>query len=117
MAVATAAHSQPTEMTFMVPTTSALVELCSAPSSDPMMTTAARNFCQGYLVGAYQVIAQVNAARRTPDFCIPNPAPTRNQAIAAFVSWAKGNPSEAGLPPADGLYEFLIQHFPCPTKQ
>ena len=77
------------------------------------MTTAAQNFCHGYLLGAYQVLAQVNAASPKPAFCIPNPSPTRNQAIADFVAWAKTNPSEAGLPPADGVYEFLIQRFPC----
>ena len=38
----------------------------------------------------------------------------RNQAIAEFVAWAKASPSGAGLPPADGVYEFLTQRFPCP---
>jgi hypothetical protein len=115
---ATSARSQPTEQTFTVPTTAALAELCATTSSSNiMMTTAAQNFCRGYMVGAYQILAQINAARAKPDFCIPTPAPTRNQAIAAFVSWVKENHSAAGLPPADGVYEFLIQHFPCPATR
>lgn len=108
---------QPTEQTFTAPTTGALADLCSQTSrSDMLMTTAAQNFCHGYLLGAYQVLAEINRAQPKPFFCIPNPSPTRNEAIAAFLSWAKGNSSAAGLPPADGVYEFLVQHFPCPAK-
>lgn len=113
---AAGAETGPTEQTFQLPTTAALAELCADTSSaDITMTTAAQNFCHGYLLGAYQILAQVNAARGTPAFCIPKPAPTRNQAIAEFVSWAKADPSDAGLPPADGVYEFLAQRFPCPA--
>ena len=114
--MAAQAQTGPTEQTFRVPTTTALAELCADTSSGNItMTTAAQNFCHGYLLGAYQILAQVNAARGTPAFCIPKPAPTRNQAIAEFVSWAKANPSDAGLPPADGVFEFLAQRFPCPA--
>jgi hypothetical protein len=109
------ARSEPTENTLSVPTTAALAELCAdTSSSNAMMTTAAQNFCRGYLLGAYQILAQVNAARGKPAFCLPSPSPTRNQAIAEFVVWAKANPSGASLPPADGVYEFLTQRFPCP---
>ncbi len=106
---------QPTEQTFTVHSTGDLAELCADTSSpNMMMTTAAQNFCHGYLLGAYQVLAQINEARGTPVFCIPSPSPSRNQAIAEFVSWVKANPTDAGLPPADGLYTFLAQRFPCP---
>lgn len=108
---------QPTEQTFMVPTTSALVELCSDTSqSNTLMTAAAQNFCHGYLLGAYQILVEIDAAQRKPTFCIPNPPPTRNQAVAAFVAWAKGNPQAANLPPADGVYTFLVQRFPCAAR-
>lgn len=109
------AWSEPTENTLSVPTTAALAELCADTSSpNAMMTTAAQNFCRGYLLGAYQILAQVNAARGKLAFCIPSPSPTRNQAVAEFVVWAKTSPSGASLPPADGVYEFLTQRFPCP---
>ena len=107
------AHCATTEQTFTVPTTAALAELCADTSpSDPLMT-AAQNFCQGYLQGAYHVLQQVNAARAKPAFCIPKPAPTRTQAIAEFIRWTKDNPTEAARPPADGVFEFLQSRFPC----
>jgi hypothetical protein len=115
--MAVGARSEPTEDTLSVPTTAALAELCAdTSSSNVMMTTAAQNFCHGYLLGAYQILAQVDAARGKPAFCLPNPSPSRNQAIADFVDWAKVNPSDASMPPADGVYEFLTQRFPCPGK-
>jgi hypothetical protein len=113
---ASSGRSAPTEETFTVPTTSALADLCADTSpSDPMMT-AAQNFCHGYMVGAYHVLLQVNAARRKPAFCVPTPPPTRSQAIAAFVQWVRANPGQAGQPPADGVFAFLMQRFPCPAK-
>ena len=94
--IAAGAQSEPSENTLSVPTTAALAELCAdTSSSDAMMTTAAQNFCRGYLIGAYQILAQVNAARGKR---------------------AKASPSGASLPPADGVYEFLTQRFPCPGK-
>lgn len=119
---ATGARSQPsgepTEQTFAVPTTAALAQLCADTShSNMLMTTAAQNFCHGYMMGAYQILAQVNAARVKPLFCVPNPSPSRNQAIADFVSWVKDNPNAANLPPSDGFYEFLVQRFRCPAKR
>jgi Rap1a immunity proteins len=116
-ALTAVAQTVPPEQTFTVQTTSALAELCARTSPPDAMTTAAQNFCHGYMLGAYQILAQVNAARRRPEFCIPNPSPTRNHAIADFVSWARANPSESGLPPADGVYEFLMRHYPCPARQ
>ncbi len=84
------AQSEPTENTLTVPTTAALAELCAdTSSSNAMMTTAAQNFCRGYLLGAYHILAQINATHGKPAFCIPNPSPTRNQEIAEFVAWAR----------------------------
>jgi len=117
MALSPPAWSAPTEHTFLVPTTSSLAELCAdKAATDPMMT-AAQNFCEGYLVGAYQVLAQVNAGLGKEAFCIPTPAPTRAQAIAEFLQWVDANPNEGTRPPVDGLYEFLTQRFPCPARQ
>ncbi len=118
LALAAGARAQPTEQTFTVKTTGDLAELCGDTTpANSLMTTAAQNFCHGYLLGAYEVLAQINAARGRPDFCIPSPSPSENEAIAEFVSWARANPTDATRPPADGVYEFLTQHFPCPARQ
>jgi hypothetical protein len=116
LALPAGVRSAPTEQTFVLRTTGDLADLCAYTSaSDPMMT-AAQNFCQGFMVGVYQVLQLVDAARAKPAFCIPTPPPTRTEAIAAFVQWAKANPSETARPPVDGVFGFLTQRFPCPAK-
>lgn len=102
-----------TEDDFLVRTTGELVNLCSADRRDPLMT-AAVNFCHGFGVGVYRVLAEEQAAQHGSKlFCVPNPTPTRNETISAFVQWAKANPSHLSEPPDDGIADFLVQRFPC----
>jgi hypothetical protein len=110
-----ASYAAVTEETFQsFRTTSDLVELCSAAPSDPM-GTAALNFCHGFTLGVYRVLAEENAAKRMGKlFCMPDPATTtRNQAIADFVQWAKATPQVMTQPPADGVTRYLVSKYPC----
>ena len=101
---------------FQVNTTANLVALCSADEADPFYT-AARNFCHGYAVATYRVIAMEQMATRTKRkmFCAPsgNP-PSRNEAIANFVQWASGRPKTMSESPTDGIAEYLAVQYPCP---
>ncbi len=103
-----------TEDTFHLRATSDLVELCSATPSDPM-GTAALNFCHGFTLGVFQVLAEQNAAERARKlFCLPDtPTTTRNQAIADFVQWAKATPNVLSQTPADGVTGYLASKYPC----
>jgi hypothetical protein len=113
LAVQATARAVPTDLTFQVRTTGDLVELCSAAPADPL-AVAAGNFCVGFAVGVYAVLKEVEDAHGAKRlFCPPDPPPTRPQAIAAFLQWAKDNPGQLSLPPADGVYAFLTWRFPC----
>jgi len=105
-----------TEDTFQIRSTGDLVDLCATSPSDPM-GTAALNFCQGFGVGVYRVLEEINRDRKTPMFCMPNPMPTRNEALASFVQWAKANPGQLGTPPQDGIAAFLASQYPCAQKK
>jgi hypothetical protein len=109
-----AGYAAVTEDTFLLHTTSDLVELCSAAPSDPM-GTAALNFCHGFTLGVYNVLTEENAAKRMGKlFCMPDPAPTtRNQAVADFVQWAKATPQAMTQSPADGVTGYLVSKYPC----
>ena len=103
-----------TEDTFKLQTTADLVELCSDPPSDPM-GTAALNFCHGFAVGVFRVLEEEASAERIHRmFCVATPGPSRTQALADFVQWAKGNPDVMKERPADGLVAYLVKTFPCP---
>ncbi len=103
----------PSETAFLVKTTGDLVRLCKAEPADPT-GIAALHFCHGFAVGAYQYHQIAAAAEAKPPlFCEPRPRPMRNEAIAGFISWAKQNPSAMNTLPAEGIFRYLAQHYPC----
>ncbi len=102
-----------TEQNFNARTTEDLVALCSANPSDAM-GTAALNFCHGFAQGAVSVEMQrEGATRQRKLFCFPNPMPSRTTTLEEFVKWAKANPAHMPDRPADGLFAFLAERFPC----
>jgi Ssp1 endopeptidase immunity protein Rap1a len=102
-----------TQDTFLIRYTQDLIELCSAPESDPLYAEAI-SFCHGYLIGAYhyQVALQADPKEK-PLFCLPNPAPTRQQGIQMFISWAKQNQQYMGEKAVDTIARFLSTQWPC----
>jgi hypothetical protein len=95
-------------------TTRELVTLCSTPTTDPMYP-AAVNYCSGFVSGAIGVEQQIDAASRRPRmFCIPNPPPTYDQTRADFAAWLVNNSNRSDERPADGLFAFLGDKYPCP---
>ncbi|MBK8175144.1 MAG: hypothetical protein IPK66_07730 [Rhodospirillales bacterium] len=98
---------------FQVKTVSDLVDLCDAsPTSEHYV--AAVNFCQGFAIGAYQYYLAAAAADPDSQFiCIPDPPPTRNTAIAAFVAWVKSHSEYMSHPPVDVLFRYLGEAYPC----
>jgi hypothetical protein len=105
--------ASPSETAFLVTTTGDLVRLCGATPNDPT-GIAALHFCHGFAVGAYQYHQIAAAAEKKPPlFCEPNPRPSRNEAIASFVSWAKQNPEAMNTPPVEGIFRYLAQRYPC----
>jgi len=106
-----------TEANFGARTTGDLVELCTA-APDNATGTAAVNFCQGFALGAVLVEMQNMAAFRGPKlFCMPNPPPSRNEALSEFVNWARVSPDRMSIPSTDGLFRFLSERYPCPQSR
>lgn len=105
--------SAATIQNFQVKTTADLVDLCSAdPDSDHYI--AAIHFCEGFAVGAYHYyLAQAADDPSSQYVCVPNPPPTRNDAIVAFLAWAKAHPQFMGEAPVDALFRFLGETYPC----
>lgn len=102
-----------TQETFLIRYTQDLIELCSAPENDPLYAEAI-SFCHGYLIGAYhyQVALQADPKEK-PLFCLPNPAPTRQQGIQMFVAWTKQNSQYMGEKAVDTIARFLSTQWPC----
>ena len=106
-----------TEANFTAGTTADLVELCTA-TPDNALGTAAVNFCEGFAQGAVLVEMQNLAAFRGPKlFCMPNPLPSRNEALGEFVKWARMSPDRMSASSTDGLFRFLSERYPCPQSR
>jgi Rap1a immunity proteins len=106
-----------TDADFTASTTGELVALCN-PQPESPLATAAINFCYGFAQGAVSVEMQRDAASRGPKlFCLPTPPPARSKTMAEFVQWARTSPDHMADPPADGLFRFLGQRFPCPKNR
>ena len=102
-----------TQDNFLARNTQDIVALCTAPANDPLYV-AATHFCQGYLVGAYHYQqAFYSESNLKLPFCPPDPKPSRNEAIAQFVEWAKGHPEYLQDRPVDTMMKFLVESWPC----
>ncbi len=102
----------PSESNFQVKTTSDLVRLCESKPTDAT-GVAALHFCHGFVTGAYQYYQVAAAASGKRLVCVPTPPPSRNEAIAAFVTWTRQNPQPMSMPPIEGLFQYLAQRYPC----
>jgi hypothetical protein len=104
-----------THDSFLVRNALDIVTLCSVPKEDGLYT-AATNFCHGYVVGAYHYYRAMTSGPdpdRKPLFCLPNPQPSRDEAIRAFVAWAKAHPQYNNEPAVQTLFKFAIETWPC----
>src|SRR5215831_18262619 len=112
-----AASHAATEANFGARTTGDLVELCTA-TLDNAIGMAAVNFCEGFAEGAVSVELQNMAGfRGSKLFCMPNPPPSRNEALSAFVNWARMSPDRLAQSSTDGLFRFLSERYPCPPSR
>ena len=102
-----------TEDDFYIKNAQDLVDLCAVSEGDPLANQAI-HFCEGFASGAWQYY-ELTTARTKPFVCLPEPRPSRDQAVAAFVAWAR-DPARAGRmaePAVETLFRFLHETWPC----
>ena len=98
---------------FRLNSTGDLVALCSAdPSAHDYV--AAIHFCHGFAAGAYQYYSMLAGAVPEARYvCVPDPPPTRSEAIAGFIDWAKRNPRYTSDKAVDSIFRYLSERYPC----
>jgi hypothetical protein len=70
--------------------------------------------CEGYMLGAYHYYLATNSGKNDMRLvCMPSPTPTRDQAAAMFVEWAKANPQYMKEAPVDSEFRFMSARWPC----
>jgi hypothetical protein len=102
-----------TEEDFKVRTTQQLMNLCTASANDPLAKEAI-HFCHGYLIGAYAYyLAQTSGPDGKRLFCLPDPEPTRNEALVLFLKWVNARPQLKDQSPVETEFMFLSETWPC----
>jgi Rap1a immunity proteins len=104
-----------TDEDFVLGTTQNLVNLCSVSASDPRAKEAIQ-MCEGYMLGAYHFYLATNAGQAKESMrlvCMPNPTPSRDEAVAMFVEWAKANPQYMKDASVETEFRFLSAKWPC----
>jgi Rap1a immunity proteins len=106
-----------TEDAFQLRSTGDLVDLCTAPQTDKLYTAAA-NFCHGFAVGVVRTLQDEEAASRNRRkmFCMPDPMPSRTDAISSFAAWVKADPQRMSMKAEDGVVAFLMDNYKCPAR-
>src|SRR5690349_1397581 len=84
------AAAQVSQQNFRGGTTGDLAALCGASPQDPE-GIAAIAWCHGFMIATGQYHRELSAPGgvQRPLFCLPNPAPTLDEARASFVAWAR----------------------------
>ena len=101
------------EKDFEANTAQDLVNLCSASPDDPMYHQAI-NFCHGYFVGAFHYYEAMSSGPKGVKFvCLPDPRPSRNEAINMIVEWVQANPQYLKETPVEAQFRFMMQKWPC----
>jgi hypothetical protein len=102
-----------TQDNFLARTTADLVALCSVGDTDPLRVQAVY-FCEGYVAGANHFYQSEQGSPGTPQlYCLPNPPPSRTDAIELFVAWARNNAAYMNERPVDTLMRFAGATWPC----
>jgi hypothetical protein len=100
---------------FRIRSAQDLVDLCAVQTSDPLYASAI-HFCHGFALGAWQYHeAQASGPDGHRLVCLPEPPPTRDQAIAMFVAWSATHAAAMTEPAVDALLRFLTGKYPCPA--
>jgi hypothetical protein len=90
-----------------------IVALCATPVTDPLHA-AAIHMCHGFGAGTFQTImALTRHEKLEPLICPPAPTPSRNETVAKFLDWAKGNPEHLTEPAVETIGRFFLSEFPC----
>jgi hypothetical protein len=111
-----AARADVTRDDFYVRKAQDLVDLCSVKPDDPLYGRAIE-FCEGFASGAWQYHqAQAAGPEGHPIVCMPDPPPTRNEAIAGFVEWAGRHPEFMKDAAVEAMFRYLTEKWPCTGK-
>ena len=90
---------------------------CTLHNDNPYYV-AGTSLCAGYEAAVldFHLLDTMGPRHNKRKVCLPNPAPTRRQAVAGLVSWMQSNPQYLDEPAASGVLRYFINTYPCNRK-
>jgi hypothetical protein len=111
--VATPSAEATDESDFAADTAGQLANLCSTAPDNPDYV-AAIHFCEGFLVGAYRYhLASLDGPGTQKVVCLPEPAPSRDNAAGDFVTWLEAHPRYRNDNAVEAQFKWLTDTWPC----
>lgn len=97
---------------FVIENAADLVDVCSV-ETDSDLYAQAIHMCHGFASGVAQYALLLFEQSGAPYFCLPEPRPTRSEAIDEFVTWMGTHEEFLDDPAPEALARFLEARFPC----
>jgi hypothetical protein len=97
---------------FTIRSAQDLLDLCTV-SADDEEAVAAIHFCHGFASGAWHYYAASTGEGAKKFVCMPEPLPSRHDAVQLFVDWARRHPTNMQEPAVEALFRFLSEKWPC----
>jgi hypothetical protein len=87
---------------------------CTLRNDNPYYV-AATSMCAGYTSAVldFHLLDTLGARHNKRKVCLPNPTPTRRQAVTGLVSWVQSNPQYLDEPAASAVLRYFINTYPC----
>jgi hypothetical protein len=89
-----------------------LLDICSLDSSNSQYWEA-RAFCLGYFTGGIHLHDVLAASNDFPRIACAPPDATRDDVVAAFVSYARAHPEYLNEQPMDTVFRAVNNQWPC----
>ena len=97
---------------FVIEDASGLTLLCSTPA-DHELYVEAIHMCHGFVSGVAQYAFLLLGSAEMQLICYPESPPSRNEAIAEFVTWMGTRPDLANAEASEAFVRFMEERFPC----
>lgn len=97
---------------YQLKTSGSLLDICTLPESNAQYWEA-RGFCLGYFTGGIHLHAALAASPTFRRIACPPPNATRDDVVAAFVTFAEAHPEYLDEKPMDTVFRAVNDKWPC----
>lgn len=102
---------------FDIHTLRDLTAACTMRNDNPYYV-AATSLCTGYTEAVldFHLLETMGPRSGKRKVCLPNPAPSKREAVSGLIAWVQSNPQYLDEPAASGVLRYFVNTYPCHRK-